>query len=227
MERLYEKIQDTEQFKKLLYNLADSLAREYDLPGWGDAMEAGILKLIISAAVDRAVKTERTHTGRALSEEAEKGLWDYMNGPLKEQILRERSETMPQDVTFVFGHTHKPFQEDMNFKNYPGWVNVYNTGGWVVETVDPELAHGGAVVLVDERLNVAAVRCYNESGNSEDYKVSVEEATHGPEQKNPFCTRIKGFVKPSKQPWRSFSDSIARAVRVRAQNLRARINEQD
>jgi hypothetical protein len=227
VERLYEKIQDKEQFKKLLYNLADSLAREYDLPGWGDVMEAGILKLIISAAVDRAVKTERTHTGKPLSPEAEKGLWDYMNGPLKEQIFLERSGTMPQDVTFVFGHTHKPFQEDMNFKNYPGWVNVYNTGGWVVETVDPEPAHGGAVVLVDESLNVTSIRCYNESGNPEDYKVGVEEATHGPEQKNPFCVRIKGLVKPSKQPWRSFSDSIARAVRVRAQNLRARINEED
>ena len=84
-----------------------------------------------------------------MSEDAEKGLWSYMNGPLKEQIMTELKGNMPADVTFVFGHTHhKPFQEDMNFKGYPAWVNVYNTG-WVVETIAPQPLHGGAVVLID------------------------------------------------------------------------------
>ena len=48
----------------------------------------------------------------------------------------------PSDVTFVFGHTHKPFQEDVNFREYPGWVNVYNSGGWVIDTVETQPLHG-------------------------------------------------------------------------------------
>jgi len=143
VERIYEKMQDREAFKKLLYTLADGLAKKYDLPGWGDPMEARILKTVFGAGVDKLVGRERKFTERPLSPDAEKGLWSYVNGPLKKQILSERGGNMPREVTLVFGHTHKPFQEDMNFKAYPEWVNVYNTGGWVVETVDPEPLHGG------------------------------------------------------------------------------------
>jgi hypothetical protein len=227
VELLYEKMQDREQFKKLLHTLAGNLAREYDLPGWGDFMETEILKWVFDAGVDRIVGRERTLTDRPLSQEAEKGLWSYMNGPLREQILVERTGNMPRDVTFVFGHTHKPFQEDMNFKHYPEWVNVYNTGGWVVETTEPEPLHGAAVVLVDGNLNVASLRTYNEDSDPAKYSVRVEEASHAGEQGNSFYQRIKGLVSPADDPWRTFSSVLARAVRVRAQNLRARINERD
>ena len=42
----------------------------------------------------------------------------------------------PDEVTFVFGHTHKPFEEPRTFPNLGNGVPVYNTGGWVVEPVD-------------------------------------------------------------------------------------------
>jgi UDP-2,3-diacylglucosamine pyrophosphatase LpxH len=228
IEIIYEKLQDKEEFKKLLYNLADSLARKYDLPGWGDRMEAAVLKVVFNAAVEAVFGTERTKGERLLSPDAEKGLWWYMNVPLRHQIdneCKEKKLKVPTDMTFVFGHTHKPFQEDMNFKEYPGWVNVYNTGGWVVETVDPQPLHGGAMVLVDEDLNAVSIRLYNEAGNPKDYRVRVEEATHGTDEHNPFFRRMTELVDPGGDPWKSFSEAAARAVHVRAQNLRARINE--
>ncbi len=40
---------------------------------------------------------------------------------------------------------------------------VYNTGGWVVETVDPAPVHGGAAVLLNENLDVVSLRMYNEA----------------------------------------------------------------
>lgn len=162
---------------------------------------------------------------RPLSEDAEKGLWAYMNGPLKEQIMTELKGNMPADVTFVFGHTHKPFQEDMNFRGYPAWVNVYNTGGWVVETVDPQPLHGGAVVLIDDDLNVAALRMYNENADPAGYSISLEEASHIGESKSPFYIYLNELIAQSTAPWNDFLATVARAVRVRAQNLRARINE--
>jgi hypothetical protein len=226
IELFYEKMQDKENFKKLLCNMAEGLAKKYDLPGWGDVMEAKILKWIISKMVDKITGLERTKTDRPLSEEAEKGLWDYMNGPLKDQILIERKGNMPRDVTFVFGHTHKPFQEDMNFRGFPEWVNVYNTGGWIVESVAPEQLHGGAVILVDENLNTVSLRMYNEAEDPSKYEVKVKEATHEGEEKNPLFRRISNLVKPAEDPWKTFSAIAARTVRIRAQNLRARINEQ-
>lgn len=225
IEQIYEKLQDKEQLKKLLASLAEGLAKKYDLPGWGDWMEAKTAEWAFNLIVDHLCGTERKQVDRPLSADAEKGLWAYMNGPLKAQIATEMKGNMPSDVTFVFGHTHKPFQEDMNFKGYPEWVNMYNTGGWVVETVDPEPLHGGAIVLVDEDLNVVSLRMYNENKDPGAYAVSLHEASHAGESKNPLYARLNSLIKSQASPWKDFSEAVARAVRVRAQNLRARINE--
>jgi len=225
IELLYEKMQNRKEFRKLLYATADNLARKYDLPGWGDVMEAKIAKWVFSAMVKKTTGMERTRTKSPLSKEAKKGLRAYMNGPLREQILTERKENMPRDVTLVFGHTHKPFQNDMNFKGYPEWVNVYNTGGWIVESVNPEPMHGGAIILLDEDLNAVSLRMYNEDADHKKYSVRVEEAAHAGENKNPFYHKIRSLVKASDEPWKTFSSVVADTVRKRAQNLRARINE--
>lgn len=227
VELIYEKMQNKEEFKKLLYNLADNLAKKYDLPGWGDRMEAKILKWIFNAAVEKVMGSERVQTDKDLSRDAEKGLRVYMNGPLRKQILKEfqKEGNMPSSMTFIFGHTHKPFQRDMNFKGYSGWVDVYNTGGWVVETEDPQPIHGGAIALVDEDLNTTSIRVYNEASDPGGYSVKVEEAAHATGKPNPFHDRIKRLVESSEEQWEKLSKTIARTVYIRAQNLSARINE--
>ena len=102
---------------------------------------------------------------------------------------------------------------------------MYNTGGWVVETVDAAPLHGGAVLLVDEDLNAVSLRMYNESKDPDGYSVSVEESGHPGEPKSNFYTRLNGLIEPSVSPWKDFSNAVARAVHVRAQSLRAKINE--
>lgn len=227
VELIYEKMQDPKELEKLLSTLSTNLAKRYDLPGWGDTMEAKLLKLAFNGIAAKIAGRERTQTTSPLGQDAEKGLWAYMNGPLREQIDIELTGNMPSEVTFVFGHTHKPFQGDMNFKGYPQWVNVYNTGGWVVETVKAEPLHGGAIVLVDENLDAISLRMYNESDSLQGYSVGVEQAKHPGDPDNPLFGHICKLVerKDKADLWKGFSDTVARAVSVRAQNLRARINE--
>ena len=172
---------------------------------------------------DRIARSERTRTDSPLTKEAEKGLWAYLEGPLREQILLERNGEIPGEASIVFGHTHKPFQEDLNFSGYPQWVGCYNTGGWVVESTQPQLLHGGAAVLADEGLNLTALRMYNEAENRGEYKVKVEEAGYA-DGSNPFHQRISDLVDPAAEPWKSFSDITADEIHIRARNLRARIN---
>jgi hypothetical protein len=148
-----------------------------------------------------------------------------MEGPLKRQIKRElKSEDVPSDVSFVFGHTHKPFEQDMNFDGYPGWVHVYNSGGWVVDTVNRQYLHGGAVVLIDENLNTAALRMYNEHDSLQEYNVEVSEANHPGDEPGPLFTEVAKRVNEKRELWDDFSKTVARAVSVRAEDLRARIN---
>ncbi len=225
IELIYEKMHDREQFKKVLSGLATGLAKRFNLPGWGDRMEAGILNLLFAAMVDKVTGQERHQPGNVLSESGRKGLQAYMEGPLREHILTECGRNMPSDVTFVFGHTHKPFQEDMNFKQYPQWVNVYNTGGWIVDTPQPQRLHGGVIILVDEALNTTSVHMYHESANPAEYSVSVEAATHSGEMVNSLHQRILGLIRPSEDPWETFSALVAREARVRAENLQERIKK--
>ena len=227
IELIYEKLHDKEQLKKLLHNLAKNLAEKYDLPGWGDRMESKLLEWAFDLLVDRFFSLERSYIDKPLSPETEKGLWKYMNRYVYNQI---KSEVDPgkfakMETTFVFGHTHKPFAEDMNFQNYNGWVNVYNTGGWVVETVTPQPLHGGSVVLVDENLDAVSLRMYNQAQDAEGYRVAVEEAARTSDKKNGLYQRINQLVKPRQNPWKAFSQAVERAVVVRAHNLKARINE--
>jgi len=224
IESIYERMRNPGQFRRLLSSFADSLAEKYDLPGWGDWMESRILKEVLYYLADKVAGRERVCTDLPLSEDAGDGLRTYVSGPLREQILTERGG-VPPDVIFVFGHTHKPFQECLDFKGYPRRMDVYNTGGWVVDTVERRPVHGGAVILVDGDLNVTALRMYNEMAKAEEYSVSVEVATRTGGEANPFHRRISELVDPSEEPWRSFSSAVARAVYVRARDLRARMNE--
>ena len=66
---------------------------------------------------------------------------------------------------------------------------------------------------------------YNEEDNPEKYSVKVEQATHAGEEENPFYLQISELVRSSEDPWKTFANITARSVYVRAQNLRARINE--
>lgn len=223
IESVYEQMLQLEHFKKMLSNLAKNLAEHYDLPGWGDWMEATLLENILHGLADKFSKRERTKRALPLSKDAEDGLWTYVEGPLRNQILSECNGQMPPEVSIVFGHTHKPFQQDLQFNGYPQWVDVYNTGGWVVETVLREPIHGGAVVLMDENLNLTSLRMYNESADQSGYEVKAEEASHAGQKENLFHEKIEKLLKKKPKVFHEFSEITERTVYIRAQKLRSRM----
>jgi hypothetical protein len=224
VESIYESMADPERFKKLLSTLADSIAREYNIPYVAEFLEPKLLRGVFHFLAGMLSKKERDHTDDDLSQEGHKSLWSYMTGPLRNQILEDLG-SMPNDVTFIYGHTHKPFEKDLDFRGfYPQWVNTYNTGGWVVDNLEPTSRHGGAVILIDEDLNAVSLRMYNESADPSDYRVRVAESTHDGEGGSDLHHRISTLVRPTVHPWKAFSAETERAVRIRNQNLRVRVS---
>ena len=71
-------------------------------------------------AVPRIAKLERSVPSVPLTPRGEKGLGEYLDGPLRLQLRRERNESVPRDLTFVFGHTHKPFERVVSRPLFPG-----------------------------------------------------------------------------------------------------------
>jgi len=236
--RIYEKLQNEEQFKQLLANLAESLAKQYGLSGkWADFVEAKALEKAMDLVYDSISALERNQPDRPLSKDAEQGLYGYMDGlknqktsqgqvmgPLPNQMADEKLTAKDVDhFTFVFGHTHKPFEANRNFRSFPNWVQVYNSGGWVVDTVERQKLHGGAVILIDENLETTSLRMYNESEVLGDYEVKVQTATHAGDFPGPFHQKIAKIVDNAASPWKDFSQAVARGISVRSQNLKTRI----
>jgi hypothetical protein len=236
VEAIYEALPVEKARNRLIANLCASLAQKYDLPGWGDWIEEKLLEKILIAVADHFANNERRQTEGVLSDDARKGLWRYMEGPLYRQLLDflkkdqsqsdEKKVVFPRAVTFVFGHTHKPYQEEEDFGGYPVWVDVYNTGGWVVESVAREPIKGASVVLFDEDLHSTALRLYNEADSASGFQVRVAQAA--PQRQdaagNQFHAAIQDLVMNKMgATWADFSQEASRAVDIRAKHLKAKL----
>ncbi len=220
IELIYEKMQDEKGLKELFHNLARYIAENvgYD---WSDWLEAKAIEKVLDPVARKITNPEKKQTDKPLSKRSKEGLEDYMEGPLVNQILHERH--IANNVTFVFGHTHKPFETFMNFTGYRQPVNVYNTGGWIVETVNRMPLHGGSIVLVDNELNSVSVRMYNES-KDERNSVSVRELSQGGPSENPLFKEVNKIVRPGESIWKEFSDTISEEIDIRAEKLKERIH---
>lgn len=220
---LYSKLQDKEQLDKLIENFAGSLVKKYNHLKWAEGIETKGLAWILDLTIGRVGGLERQHTERFLSDDAAQGLKWYMEEPLLEQLRIENKENVPNDITLLFGHTHKPFEEEMKFAGYPQPLKVYNSGGWVVDKVEPAPIHGAAALLIDEHLQTTSLRLYNQAILNEDYLVRVEEANPHVATSNTFHQRIKSLVQPNADPWKSFSRAVAEEVRIHARLLETKI----
>jgi hypothetical protein len=222
VEIIYDKMLDENQFRKLVENLATGLAAKYGKSSW---LDSEIIKEIVNALVSNLYNLERTQIDSPLTPDAEHGMQDYVNGPLQIQIVHECTKQQvyfPREVTFVFGHTHKPFEKVYDFGAYLGdGVPVYNTGGWVVETVDRAALHGGAVVLLNENLDVVSLRMYNE-GNGP-VNVEVHEQPLPGQPHSDFFNHLNGLVQPDQPPWSTFSQTLVGELLLREENLKAKI----
>jgi len=160
-------------------------------------------------------KVERMNPSAVLSDSAKKGLREYLCGPIARQLKREKRPTSA--VSFLFGHTHKPFECAQTLPNFSTPVEIFNSGGWVVDKEKPEPLHGASVLLVDDNSQVSALRMFNQSPNPADYKVALQPRPNGqPTELDEWIARHCDF---SKAPWSEFSKTVASEVNLRCQLL--------
>jgi UDP-2,3-diacylglucosamine pyrophosphatase LpxH len=216
IDRIYEASTNKQSLRKLTDALAGNLARKYDLlVPWSDWLEEKAYQLLLRyAVVNRVAGRLERQRPDSLSEEASTGLRWYLEGPLRNQIQVEHGPA-PGDVTFVFGHTHKPFEGTLD----PPGVRVFNTGGWVLDTAEPRPEQGGAAVLIDEDLNAVNLRFYQEG----QYRVRVEEPFRAGQRHSLLFEHVNSMVQGQADPWRSFSETAAREAGMRVENFKERV----
>jgi UDP-2,3-diacylglucosamine pyrophosphatase LpxH len=239
VELIYDKMSDDKKFSELLQNISEKVAEKIkenenkDTPNIFKKLfrffvrflpfrkiETIIFKLLKFTAGNLA-KQERMDKGGVLSDEIRENLKNYLNHILFRQLKRELKNDPPSELSFVFGHTHKPFFESHSLSNYSKPIHVYNTGGWVIDTVNKKESYGGAMILVDEELNICPVQIFRESDSKEINKVAIIEFN----SKDPFQTKIQSIINSNQDFFSKQSEIISKEIDLRIINLKAKINK--
>jgi hypothetical protein len=140
-------------------------------------------------------------------------------GPVATQATAEIGN--PGEVTFVFGHTHKPFVEERTMATFSSPVAVVNTGGWVVDAPQLSPLKGASLVLIDDQLNVASVRCYTEGPDASSYRVRVDPSNST--GANELADQLRAAIDPDRDPWASLAQVTRTAVGDRGRQLADRL----
>jgi hypothetical protein len=216
---VYDMLQSDAAIQQLAGNIAKGVAARSPGPGARQWITRLILDKGLKMVLSRVAQTERKTPTSALSPGAQAGLLTYLAGPLLRQLASEGpgGGTIPAQVKFVFGHTHKPFVGTRTVPGYAKPVRVFNTGGWVVDTLQVEPLHGANMVLIDEKMEVACLRLYNQASDSSSYRVHLDNGL--PEEQGPFYQRLSELVRADDPPWKDFSSAAAGLVPERSKAL--------
>jgi hypothetical protein len=208
---IYDMLQDEEALARLAGNLGNTVARR--LPAPIPPLAEPAVRLFARWLARRIGGRERAHPEEVLTDTGRSGLTDYVAGPLLRQLERERPGSASRDVSFVFGHTHKPFECQKQIIGFSRPVMVLNTGGWVVDTECTAPLQGAAVVLVDEDCHLASLRFYNQAEHRSGYGVHVAQIDAP--MSGDLPRRIASSCDFSTPPWTSLSDAVAAGVQQR------------
>ena len=211
---IYDKMQDPAEVNIMIKNLTESLAdsRKNIVTRW---LEKNVLHEILNFTLSRMAANERNEPAVVLTPNAESGLKMLMERFIRNDLMATLDGIVPENLSFIFGHTHKPFQEIRHFENYPGPVKVYNTGGWVVDTMHQQPLHGASVVLVDEHFDTVALQMYKEGKHA----ITLEQLNNVNEKTCDFYERINKIIDMAVEPWAGFSAISATEVDIRYKNL--------
>ncbi|WP_146157878.1 metallophosphoesterase [Enhygromyxa salina] len=226
VQRVYEMAASPGGIDKLSERVAKGVVKHWGRPMFPDALEQFAIKSFVKTLFESAFSHERGHVMDPLSEATAKGLDDYITGPLNRQIRHERRhDRVPEHLTVVFGHTHKPFERRRAMRGFAHPVVVFNTGGWVVDKITAEPLYGGAIVVVDEDLNCASLRMYNEperGARPQPVRVAAPEQAGGNPLAAALASRLAASQAAASNPWARFTEAVGFALEQRAWALERR-----
>ncbi len=186
-EHIYQSILTTTGFRHLSKDWAAKIADALGeiLPMSGNLTARELIHAITRTGLDMTLgefrDSERYAQVDKLSTSGLEQLQAYLDGPCHAQLHDELNGNVPDDLTFVLGHTHKPYAQRLRAKNYANAVKVYNTGGWTLNGPRLDNAEGAAMVLIDDQLNTASVRLFSTPKNGISNPAHVEMMRDGPE----------------------------------------------
>jgi cholesterol oxidase len=196
------------------------LANRY-APALAQEAEDRIVGTLITFLLGRIQRRDLGEDGSVLGADDRRGMNLYVSGLLRRQ-MREDLGWTGGPVTLAVGHTHKPFVARVPFEGFSEPALVCNTGGFVADTLTPDVLHGGGVLAVDDHMDVAFVQLYSETLAGEPLPVRVRRMPAP--APNPLEAWLADRIRGSEAPWREMTLAAAADVRARRAVLNAEVD---
>jgi hypothetical protein len=210
---IYADLTSPQDLDTLVSNLVMALTDKGRVPGWLRRPERWVLNEVLRREVIKVAKSERGTPTVALTAAGQTGLREYLEGPVRGQ-LRQQLGQVPEEVSFVYGHTHKPFVDSWSVPGFPAPIHIANTGGWVVDTAAPAPVQGGVAVLVNEDLDTASLQFYRQGADAAPVPVQLLPPPAGG-RPSAWHTELTSRIDPAAAPWSTVSDCAAQLVAQR------------
>ncbi|MBM7068949.1 hypothetical protein [Actibacterium sp. 188UL27-1] len=199
------------------------------LPMGGDTTLQTWIERGVLAGLDTTLgawsDSERYSKTLYLSPDGLTGLTTYLDGAVKPQLVEELG-AVPPDLTFIFGHTHKPFVDQVLTAAGQS-ISVANTGGWYLDNTRLDSRDGAAMVLIDEDLNAVSIRYFGVPTNDIPTRVSVDLVSRPSPSATAFHDQISGYVQDGLAVWDALSETAADAYRLRQTMMFAQLDAMD
>lgn len=216
---LYSDLAVSSEAHHLRQRMARGIAKSLGpkLPMAGQSNMKSALRHGVLAALDvsfgRFSDEERASISQVMSASGIAGLRAYIDGPVADQLQTELGH-IPPEITFVFGHTHKPFIDTVVPATGPV-LQVCNTGGWYLDSPRLNGREGVSLVLVDDALNVVSVQCFATPINGAACPVEVRLASHHSADGVAFAAGVEANVAADAAIWADLAQVAAREYEVR------------
>ncbi|MGZ8761862.1 MAG: hypothetical protein ACXW2Y_00890 [Acidimicrobiia bacterium] len=172
---------------------------------------------IVALRLLDGVKEDELRANAPDRADAATGVMAYIDGPLAKNLevgIAGADTRFPDELVFLYGHTHKPFASCVTSPRYAGTVRVYNSGGWVVDSPAVRAGTGGAVLVVDDTLDVALVHLGDQAEDPGAITGTVDHAD-GPDTDSPLVARLREQIAHDPTPWGALADATRDTVRRR------------
>ena len=169
---------------------------------------------LVDATMGSYSDLERFSYDQYLSPDTITNLQTYLTQVVASQIAAEQPGVTAADhLTFVFGHTHKAFADQLAVQGFDAPVSIYNTGGWVLDTALLSTVEGAGVLFLDGGLNSAMLQIYALTEAEDVLPARVLSADPGPDATNPMLGALQGALTKTATEWAAFQTVVAAELR--------------
>jgi UDP-2,3-diacylglucosamine pyrophosphatase LpxH len=211
---VYADLSSPKDLDALVSNLTKALLAKGKGPKWMRPAERWALNSIFERETNRLARSERGTPDVTLSDKGKKGLRTYLEGPVLAQVRGEVGG-LPDELTFVFGHTHKPFVDRWDVAGHARPVRIMNTGGWVVDSAAPAPTQGAVAVLVDDELEAVSLQLYRQSATATPVPVQLLPAAAGDDSALALRAQVTAALDPTAPPWAALTGAASRLIAQR------------